>query len=882
MKRRLHVITALVKKDLRGLLPLVLLVASANILGPIIASLELESQLEFWAVLQENFYWLSYFLSLLLMVSVIQQDPASSINHDWLTRPIPRLDLLLAKFSFLVLTVCAPLLLSRLYVFVDDGFSFGEALANALAIENLPAVLPVPFLFAVALLTSTLKKAITWSVAVIFVLILPAWNLTQPVLALIGIDFRDFNENLAWLKAIPLALIGLSAVMAVYVFAYGRREYQRARNALAVITVFALFAIYPPHWLHDTDDGIALLAELVNRSDAQHEDSLVLEHTYACFPGFKVGTSPDTEQARTAFVGANWQDEDLARAGAGAVAFQTRVRSRRMPTEWFATSLREKEVAIDWRVHRIRVRSGYETEPGGTVLPIPHSRTAENRFSPLAPVRAGYWLIPAKLARLDQPVRLVMDYDLALLSPTVYELAVDGLRRHLPEVGYCSATRKTALNNISVKCSKRGAQSALVSAELIGVPASRVDNRPIPNYTADWLQSLGRTEYELSIGAPNLVNSSSVLVMAWEVERIFRKQLVSAGWLGAPSEICPPPSEQRFAAGEKSSWSDRSPHEVNVIAVEPGVRLEVLDWRAPHQLEPDASLPTLVLIPGLGATAHSFDNLAQKLAQHYAVVGITRRGTGDSSKPLHGYSPARLSQDILQVLDTLGIEKPILVGHSVAGEELSYLGAHHANRVSGLIYLDAAFDRSKTQKELRKLDRSLPPRPPPRPREFISYEASHDYMKRIGAAHHLPEGEIIASHDFATGTNKHVSRYLEAIEAGIKRPAYEQITVPALAIYAIPSSPASLMKPWYEQDDPQTRATVERIFELTRQVRLESMHRFDREVADSQVIAIEDANHWIFLSNEEETIRAIDDFITGRKSGVLQIRDDPLQLGVRE
>src|SRR5262249_35359239 len=66
---------------------------------------------------------------------------------------------------------------------------------------------------------------------------------------------------------------------------------------------------------------------------------------------------------------------------------------------------------------------------------------------------------------------------------------------------------------------------------------------------------------------------------------------------------------------------------------------------------------------------------------------------GASSSPVpdcQNYSATRLGEDVLAVVDALHIRKPVLVGHSLAGEELSYIGTHAPEKVAGLIYLDAA------------------------------------------------------------------------------------------------------------------------------------------------------------------------------------------------
>ena len=67
------------------------------------------------------------------------------------------------------------------------------------------------------------------------------------------------------------------------------------------------------------------------------------------------------------------------------------------------------------------------------------------------------------------------------------------------------------------------------------------------------------------------------------------------------------------------------------------------------------------------------------------------------TKPL----PAdRLGDDVLAVIDSRKLNQPVLVGHSIGGEELSSVGSRHPERVAGLIYLDAGYsyayyDRSR-------------------------------------------------------------------------------------------------------------------------------------------------------------------------------------------
>jgi pimeloyl-ACP methyl ester carboxylesterase len=134
-------------------------------------------------------------------------------------------------------------------------------------------------------------------------------------------------------------------------------------------------------------------------------------------------------------------------------------------------------------------------------------------------------------------------------------------------------------------------------------------------------------------------------------------------------------------ATSKTEWKDPSAHSTQFVTVDRDVKLEVLDW--------GGSGRPVLLLAGLGNTAHVFDGLAGKLAASYHVYGLTRRGFGASGAPTSGYGADRLADDVLEVIDFLKLNKPVLIGHSIAGEELSSIGSRYPQKVAGLIYMDA-------------------------------------------------------------------------------------------------------------------------------------------------------------------------------------------------
>lgn len=147
-------------------------------------------------------------------------------------------------------------------------------------------------------------------------------------------------------------------------------------------------------------------------------------------------------------------------------------------------------------------------------------------------------------------------------------------------------------------------------------------------------------------------------------------------------------------------YHDPIPRHTWMIPVQKDVKLEVLDWGGTGR--------PVVLLAGLGDTAHVFDSFAPILAKRYHVYGITRRGYGKSSHPKTGYGVARLSKDVLAVIHVLHLKKPVLVGHSIAGEELSWIANNDPKKVAGLVYLDAGYKYAFYNVHAKRLSLDVP------------------------------------------------------------------------------------------------------------------------------------------------------------------------------
>jgi len=331
-----------------------------------------------------------------------------------------------------------------------------------------------------------------------------------------------------------------------------------------------------------------------------------------------------------------------------------------------------------------------------------------------------------------------------------------------------------------------------------------------------------------------------------------------------------------LAAGTPApaQWKDLSPHETRLVTVEDGVQLEVLDW--------GGSGRALVLVAGLGATAHYYDDFAPALTDRYRVVGLTRRGHRGSTAAPGGYGFDRLAEDILRVIDATGISNPVVIGHSFAGEEMHVLGARHAAKITGLVYVDAAFHRGDDADDeaYRAVARTVPAAPGPQPGDLVSFAALRAYLEKYGGAG--PEGYLRTRYrtnpDGSAGglwaPDLSVRQSMtKEIQAAYHPYRPERIRVPALAIYAVPKSADDLMRrgssdrlPFPElaaraDGDPALRESVEKLYLLTRE-RVRSHEKWFEAFAGGGRVAELSGTHDLIISNSRGILEQVQAFVS--------------------
>jgi non-heme chloroperoxidase len=305
-------------------------------------------------------------------------------------------------------------------------------------------------------------------------------------------------------------------------------------------------------------------------------------------------------------------------------------------------------------------------------------------------------------------------------------------------------------------------------------------------------------------------------------------------------------------------WRDPSPHAVRYVTVDDGVRLEVLDW--------GGSGRPVVLLAGGGNTAHVFDDLAPKLAAHSRVYGITRRGFGGSGFAESPSPAERLRDDVLSALDELGLDSPVLAGHSIAGAEMSAIARSQPRRVAGLVYLEAAypyaFDDGSGPAMQDFMTIEAPPRPTPDAADLRSFAALQDWMALVDGFR-TPEAELRQTGESdgmrPTGRQRAApgSSVFATVLAGRRKDG--ALPVRTLALFALPHVPGL---PGGEAAAQRSRSYFAAIDALTeRQVKV-----FEAGVPTARVVRIPGAHH-LFLSNEADVLREMRAFIDGLEPG---------------
>jgi pimeloyl-ACP methyl ester carboxylesterase len=130
------------------------------------------------------------------------------------------------------------------------------------------------------------------------------------------------------------------------------------------------------------------------------------------------------------------------------------------------------------------------------------------------------------------------------------------------------------------------------------------------------------------------------------------------------------------------------------------VRLGELDM---FYLDSPGGSPPIVLLHGLSSNAHAFGGvIAAGLSPAFRTIAPDQRGRARTSKPASGYMMSDHAGDIIALMDTLGLERVVLGGHSFGGYLGIFMAANYPDRIEKLVVIDAAITSHPRIGELLK------------------------------------------------------------------------------------------------------------------------------------------------------------------------------------
>lgn len=123
--------------------------------------------------------------------------------------------------------------------------------------------------------------------------------------------------------------------------------------------------------------------------------------------------------------------------------------------------------------------------------------------------------------------------------------------------------------------------------------------------------------------------------------------------------------------------------------VAPGIRISkvilISGLGVSHASIEGRSAPAVLMLPGPTDSWRSYAAVLEELPPSMRAIAVSQRGHGDTDKPPTGYRVEDFAHDVPLLLDALGIERAVIVGHSGSCLVARRVAIDHPERVAGLV-----------------------------------------------------------------------------------------------------------------------------------------------------------------------------------------------------
>ncbi|HEX2860396.1 MAG TPA: alpha/beta hydrolase [Lacunisphaera sp.] len=163
---------------------------------------------------------------------------------------------------------------------------------------------------------------------------------------------------------------------------------------------------------------------------------------------------------------------------------------------------------------------------------------------------------------------------------------------------------------------------------------------------------------------------------------------------GSPVMAAPPP-------GIPDGWSDG-------YVYANGIRIHY------HHAKPAPGKPVIVMVHGVTDIGLCWTTLTWELENDYDIYMLDARGHGLTDPFTSSDDGDTLIKDVVAFVETMGFEKPILMGHSMGGATVIRVGAEYPDLAKAIVVLDAGI-RGPGRRPGAGAEGDRPPPPPPPP-----------------------------------------------------------------------------------------------------------------------------------------------------------------------
>lgn len=253
------------------------------------------------------------------------------------------------------------------------------------------------------------------------------------------------------------------------------------------------------------------------------------------------------------------------------------------------------------------------------------------------------------------------------------------------------------------------------------------------------------------------------------------------------------------AASSAEEYAAQMPEikEYGFITADDGAKIE-------YGIYGDLSKDALIMLPCNGGDMHNFDgNLLPEFAEHFKVIAVSPRGTGNSERGTGELTFDLEAEDLLCLLDELEVEKAHFFGYSDGGNLAIVFAVNYPDRVLSLVPVGANISPWGT-----KINSQIP---------IIT-----KYIKYAIEAFLTKDPEIELRRDI---------QKMMVTQPSLKFKDLEKITAPTLNIYA----DDDMMYSWHSQ-------------------------RITRSIPDAEELRVPDSGHSDILEFKDELFTRLFEF----------------------